>query len=142
MAGERVKVRRNELCPCGSGRKYKHCCYAKRFRYVRTSEGEIRREIPLDDETQELIQMQVQDFRETFGREPGPQDRLFWDEPEHLEHRLSQAMREAGLPPCFIYAFEKTGRLVSEENVDLISQEDLDEWLAAVEEYDRVHSTR
>jgi hypothetical protein len=92
---------------------------------VRTSE---EGEIPLHDETR------VQDFRETFGREPGPQDRLFWDEPEHLEHRLSQAMREAGLPPCFIYAFEKTGRLVSEENVDLISQEDLDEWQAAVAE--------
>ena len=23
------KVGRNELCPCGSGRKYKHCCYAQ-----------------------------------------------------------------------------------------------------------------
>lgn len=142
MAGERVKVGRNELCPCGSGRKYKHCCQAKRFRYVRTSEGEIRREIPLDDETRELIQLQMQDFREAFGREPGPQDRLFWDEPEHLEHGLSQAMREAGLPRCLIYAFEKTGRLVSEENVDLISQEDLDEWQAAVEEYERLHPTR
>lgn len=24
-----MKVRRNEPCPCGSGKKYKHCCYAK-----------------------------------------------------------------------------------------------------------------
>jgi len=23
----RVKVGRNEPCPCGSGRKYKHCCH-------------------------------------------------------------------------------------------------------------------
>jgi uncharacterized protein len=23
------KIGRNELCPCGSGRKYKHCCYGK-----------------------------------------------------------------------------------------------------------------
>ena len=24
-----MKVGRNEPCPCGSGKKYKHCCYAK-----------------------------------------------------------------------------------------------------------------
>lgn len=24
-----MSVGRNEPCPCGSGKKYKHCCYAK-----------------------------------------------------------------------------------------------------------------
>jgi hypothetical protein len=24
-------IRRNEPCPCGSGRKYKHCCYQKSY---------------------------------------------------------------------------------------------------------------
>jgi uncharacterized protein YecA (UPF0149 family) len=24
------KVGRNELCPCGSGKKFKHCCLAKK----------------------------------------------------------------------------------------------------------------
>lgn len=24
-------VRRNDLCPCGSGKKYKHCCYQKNY---------------------------------------------------------------------------------------------------------------
>ncbi|MDR3543500.1 MAG: SEC-C metal-binding domain-containing protein, partial [Desulfosporosinus sp.] len=24
-------VGRNDLCPCGSGRKAKHCCWSKRF---------------------------------------------------------------------------------------------------------------
>ena len=24
-----MKTRRNDPCPCGSGKKYKHCCYAK-----------------------------------------------------------------------------------------------------------------
>ena len=23
-----MKINRNEPCPCGSGKKYKHCCYA------------------------------------------------------------------------------------------------------------------
>ena len=36
-----MKTSRNELCPCGSGEKYKNCCESKRFqdsggnRYVR-----------------------------------------------------------------------------------------------------------
>ena len=25
----RKKVSRNAPCPCGSGKKYKHCCYGK-----------------------------------------------------------------------------------------------------------------
>ena len=24
-----MKIGRNDPCPCGSGKKYKHCCYAK-----------------------------------------------------------------------------------------------------------------
>jgi len=25
-----MKIKRNEPCPCGSGRKYKHCCLKKK----------------------------------------------------------------------------------------------------------------
>ena len=28
----RAKVGRNDACPCGSGRKFKHCCQAKEAR--------------------------------------------------------------------------------------------------------------
>ena len=31
MAGD-TKVGRNDRCPCGSGRKYKHCCERKKSR--------------------------------------------------------------------------------------------------------------
>ena len=27
-----MKINRNEQCPCGSKKKYKHCCEQKRFR--------------------------------------------------------------------------------------------------------------
>ena len=33
-----MKTNRNELCPCGSGNKYKNCCENKRFQ----SDGENR----------------------------------------------------------------------------------------------------
>jgi uncharacterized protein YecA (UPF0149 family) len=29
VAGARMKNPRNKPCPCGSGRKYKHCCLHK-----------------------------------------------------------------------------------------------------------------
>ncbi|MFQ5753857.1 MAG: SEC-C metal-binding domain-containing protein [bacterium] len=25
------KIRRNDPCPCGSGKKYKHCCYQRNY---------------------------------------------------------------------------------------------------------------
>ena len=33
-----AKVGRNELCPCGSGQKYKHCCALKREQMSRVSQ--------------------------------------------------------------------------------------------------------
>ena len=46
------------------------------------------------------------------GQEFGLGDNLFFDMPpvEHAEHFMVQAMRQAGLHPAIIYAFEKTGR--------------------------------
>jgi SEC-C motif-containing protein len=32
---EMAKIGRNDPCPCGSGKKYKHCCYAKKFELLR-----------------------------------------------------------------------------------------------------------
>jgi hypothetical protein len=45
-------------------------------------------------------------------------------------------MKAAGLDPAFVYAFEKTGLLVTEQHQHLIPDEDLAEWGAAVEEYE------
>ncbi len=139
---KRVKVDRNEPCPCGSGKKYKACCYDKGFNFVLDDSGEIVREIPLTDDLKELLTLQFAAFKEKFGRDPGPNDKVFWDEPEHVEHHLAQAMREANLPPRFIYAFEKTGRLVTESNQHLIPQSELDEWSAACDEYVRLYPDR
>ena len=52
---------------------------------------------------------------------------------------MVEDMKAAGLDPAFIYAFEKTGLLVTEQNQHLIPDEDLAEWDAAIEEYERKH---
>jgi hypothetical protein len=78
------------------------------------------------------------------GREPGPDDPVFFDlpHPEHVEHRMVEDMKRAGLNPAFIYAFEKTGRLVTEQNQHLLPEIALDEWQAAIEEYEAKHGKK
>jgi len=44
-------------------------------------------------------------------------------------------MREAGSDPAFIYAFKKTGRIVTSWNKDKLTDDELLEWQEAVEEY-------
>jgi hypothetical protein len=135
------KVSRNAPCPCGSGKKYKNCCHGKGFDYVEDEAGKLFKSMPLSDEMADLLEQQRQKFVEKYGREPGPDDLLFPDmpHPEHLEAMMVEDMKAAGLDPAFIYAFEKTGLLVTEQNQHLIPENDLAEWDAAIEEYERKH---
>jgi hypothetical protein len=125
-------------CPCDSGKKYKDCCHDKGFEWQVDDEGNIFKSIPFSEDLAEVIEEQRRKFVEQHGREPGPDDHLFFDMPplEHAEHFMVQAMKEAGLHPAFVYAFEKTGLIVTEENQHLLSENDLAEWEAAIQEYE------
>jgi hypothetical protein len=131
---ERRKHARNSPCPCGSGKKHKHCCWGKGFTWVEDAEGQLLREVPLSAEDLAVIEEQRQKFRQQLGRDPGPDDRLFFDAPhlEHVEHHLAEAMKRAGLDPAYIHAFEQTGLLVTADNQHLIPERDLQAWQAAV----------
>lgn len=48
-----AKIRRNDPCPCGSGKKYKHCCYQKDYREVQPQE--IMADLTLDDGSKTTI---------------------------------------------------------------------------------------
>ena len=80
-----------------------------------------------------------QDFIAKHGKEPADDDRIFDDLPhlEHMEHEMVEAMKAAGVNPALIYAFEQTGRLVTEENQQLLTDAELAEWDAAIEEYEQ-----
>jgi len=84
-----------------------------------------------------------QHFIEKFGREPGPEDPVFFDpdsdkpqeiSEEQIDSMMNEALSAAGVDPAVVYAYNKTGLLVSEENLHLMSEEDLAEWNQAVEE--------
>src|SRR6516225_17528 len=95
----------------------------------------------MSQEMVDLLEEQRQMFIDKYGREPGPNDPVFFDMPplEHIEHQTVEAMKRAGIDPAIIYAYEKTGRLVTEENQHLLPETALDEWQAAIEEYEAKH---
>ncbi len=130
------KISRNAPCPCGSGRKYKHCCIDKGFDWVERENGSIGRQIPLDDDLEKMLSQQRQRFVEEHGREPGPEDLLFFDtSQEEIETQMDEALAEAGIQPELIYAYKKTGRMVTELNVQYLTDEELQEWEDAINEY-------
>jgi SEC-C motif-containing protein len=137
----RNRISRNAPCPCGSGKKYKHCCCGKGFSYEEEDEGSVFKSIPISPEVAEILEEQRQKFFEKFGREPGANDEVFFDmsPTEHIEHEMVETMRKAGIDPAIIYAYEKTGRLVTEDNLHLLSEAELTEWDAAIEEYETKH---
>jgi hypothetical protein len=102
--------------------------------------------IPLTPEAKAAIEHQLEAFRKKFGREPRPDDPIFFD-PEadkptpisdgQYEQAMIDAMVAADIPPELIYAFKRTGRLVTERNKRLLTREELREWDEAIDEYRR-----
>ena len=137
----RKRISRNAPCPCGSGKKYKYCCYHKGFAWQEDDEGNVYKSVPMSSDVSEILDEQRQKFLDKYGREPGPNDPVFFDVPpqEHVEHEMVQAMKAAGFNQAFIYAFEKTGLLVTEQNQHMLSDQDLAEWQDAIEEYQAKH---
>jgi ribose 5-phosphate isomerase len=89
-------------------------------------------------------------FREKFGREPGSEDPLLFNPesavPEFLSiesqdetwRALVQAAEESGMDPALVYAMNKTGRIVTEQNLRFVTDADLQEWNDAVDEYQQM----
>jgi len=59
-----------------------------------------------------------------------------------VDEAMLRVLREANVRPEIIYAYQKTGRIVTEETARLLSAEELAEWNAAVDEYRRQHRGR
>ena len=140
----RKKILRNGTCPCGSDKKYKHCCLKEGIRWVVNEKGEFIRLLPLPEEGSQLLQNQRESFLKTHGRDPRPEERIFEDAPhsEYFEHVMVETMKQTGIRPELIYAYEKTGRIVTEANQRYLTKAQRAEWRAALEEYRTKHSMR
>jgi len=96
----------------------------------------------MTQDMQELLEEQEKSFVENFGREPGPDDPLFFDpdadtpQPypeEKFTETIVESMREAGVDERLINAYKKTGLLVTQDNLDLMTPEELEEFEEALE---------
>jgi hypothetical protein len=119
---------------------------------VVSKNGDVH-ELPAEADTQvereleSALAKQVQAFREKFGRDPGPRDPIFFDpdaevptrlDPRDVTTELVAAGYRTGLPPAYIHAIEKTGLIVTETNMHLLSEANLKEWQTAVEEGEKI----
>jgi hypothetical protein len=109
------------------------------------------RSIRMDQKLREALDAQLERFRQKFGRDPGPDDPVFFDpdaaEPRALDDatvaaQMVAAMTQAGVAPAIIHAYRRTGRIVTLDNVTQLSDDDLAEWQAAIEEYRSLEERR
>ena len=123
-------------------RKKKVMFYSKKGKFELTDYDDGSRSLIVSPELEEALKEQRKQFIEKFGREPGPDDPLFFDpdadtpQPypeEKFTEEIVESMKEAGVDEKLINAFKKTGLLVTQDNLDLMTPEELDEFEEALE---------
>jgi hypothetical protein len=130
------RLSRNAPCPCGSGKKYKHCCIGKDFDWIEMPDGNVGRRMQVSPEMAEALEDIKAIQLERFGYLP---EKIFEGAPplEHLEHWTVEAMKKGGVEPALIYAFEKTdGLLLNTRNENKCPDTDIAAWEAAIDEYE------
>ena len=88
------------------------------------------------------------DFIAKFGREPLEGEPLIFDPDfdtptpytdEKMTNMMVEAMEAAGIPDHLIFAYRKTGMTMGAENAGLWTEQEIDEWNAAMAEYEALH---
>ena len=122
-----------------------HICVGLAEHVRRMSMARDSNRMPLPAETPDAIACQLEAFRKKFGRDPGPDDPIFFDpdatepvplNPQQYEQDMIETMAQAGVNPAFIYAFKRTGRIVTESNKHRFSEKELRRWNDAISEYE------
>jgi len=106
-----------------------------------------RNNIPMSPEMARLLKKQLKAFRKKFHRDPGPEDPVFFDpsastpqpmfEPaaSSILSSILEAAREANIRPEILYAMKKTCRIVTAQNAQYLTPEELAEWDGAIDEF-------
>jgi hypothetical protein len=117
--------------------------FAKKGDIERTDYDDGTRTLSMSPELEDAFQEQRKLFIEKFGREPNDDDPIFFDpdadtpqpySEEKYNEELIEAMRRDGVDERYINAWRKTGLLVTQENIDLMTPEELAEFEAAMDE--------
>jgi len=123
-------------------KKKKVMFYTKKGDFELTDYSDGTRTLSMSPELEEAFQEQRKRFIEKFGREPNDTDPLFFDpdadtpQPypeEKYNEELIDAMRKAGFDEGYINAYKKTGLLATEDNMDLLTPEEIEGFEDALE---------
>jgi hypothetical protein len=134
-------------CPCGSGKKYRQCCANKSFKFV-YKDGLLHKVTPVGRDVMEALEQMRQAFKKKFGRDRRQDEPLLFDpdedtpklvDLEKYRRAVIAGMREVGVDPAHIYAFEQSGYFVTEDNRDLVPDVGLQAWDSAVERWRSLH---
>ena len=106
--------------------------------------------VSLPPEVIEALQAQRDAFRQEFGRDPRPDDPVFFRRDaanprpmtEAEDDLIISAMERAGLSPAIIHAHRRCGFLLTEETLTVLTEDEKAAWLAAIEEYRQLHERR
>jgi len=58
---------------------------------------------------------------------------------EKMTNMMVEAMEAAGIPDHLIFAYRKTGMIMGAENAGLWTEKEINEWNAAIAEYEALH---
>lgn len=113
---------------------------SKAFSFIEENAESYTLEVPMNEQMGELTQELAEIFRQHFERAPGEGDPLFLGKyllsEQDVERGVIEAMERVGTDPAHIYAYKKTGYLIVEGNLERYTGAAIEEWDAAVAEYD------
>lgn len=143
MKNKKIEIDDFELCPCGSGKNYVDCCKKKRFTFKRNRDYDLIKEIPINKELMEVFEIINSDFENYYGRKMYGEDLVSTGFPNYrniFTNNFMSAARKLGIEEAKIYGFYKTGLIPTEENFDLISDNDIDEYFMYCDEFENLMS--
>lgn len=116
IEGSNAKIGRNDPCPCGSGKKFKKCCYG-----VRRPRGGSRQSVD-----KQLAQSHLAREAESAA---------FAKQRKAAQAAQLQAMVDAGQAASAVYAFAVIGKLVNNINRASLPAEVVELWDELVKNY-------
>jgi hypothetical protein len=112
-------------------------------RFAQQTHTATGRTIQLRPEDVELLRRQQDLFVEKFGREPGPEDPLFFDPDSDTPTAIDSAAffaetraaaAHAGVDSAYIEAWEQVGYLITEQNQHLFSAHEVEAFATALQQ--------
>lgn len=129
----------DELCPCGSGKKYKNCCKKKDLKYYYKDAKEYITSMYIDKELKKVIINIKKQFKEIFGRDICDDEFLIAGGMKNKLNLFIRKMKFSGeIPIDCLYAYDRTGIMLTSFNSNKISDVDINEFEKAKEEYNKL----